>query len=96
MIKTNPVPKHLPGLPGPVDDNQARKKDMNKESYQSCAIFESSEASRIMKKPFEFIVVNIVFKLSQESSDKVADKDHFSLERTENGEKNRLYCPDGY
>lgn len=55
---------------------------MMQESYQGCAILESSEASRIMKESFEFIVVNIVFELSQESSNEVADEDHFSLECT--------------
>lgn len=33
-----------------------------------------------MEKSFELVVINIVFKLSQETSDEVPDKDHFCLE----------------
>lgn len=96
MIKTNPVPELLLGLPGPINDNEAGIGDIIIESYQSRTIFESSEAPRVMQESFEFIVVNVVFKLSQETSDEVADEDHFCLECAQNGEKNGLYCSDGY
>lgn len=33
-----------------------------------------------MEQSFEFIVVNVVFELSQESSDEVADENHFGFE----------------
>ena len=79
-IKTNPVPELPLGLPGPIYDNEGGIGDIIKESYQGRAIFESSEASRVVKESFEFIVVDVVFKLSQESSDEVPDKDHFGLE----------------
>ena len=78
--KTNPVPALLLGLPGPIYDKEAGIGDIIKESYQGRAIFESSEASRVMEQSFEFVVVNIVFELSQESSDEVTDEDHFGFE----------------
>jgi hypothetical protein len=59
---------------------------------QSRTVFESSKTPGVMEKSLEFIVVNVIFKLSQESSDEITDEDHFSFERAKNGEKDRLYC----
>ena len=35
-----------------------------------------------MKESFELVVVNIVFELSQKSSNEVTDEDHFGFECT--------------
>ena len=48
-----------------------------------------------MQQALEAVVVNVVFELSEQPADEVADEDHLGLESTQHRQQDRLECPVG-